>query len=80
MKNPHKTIKKEVVLQATFLILVAAVIIPTSGNNAFAKNVQTVSPDNPCGNRPLPLNIKCENIASQVEGSDNVVKGSASQR
>ena len=37
MKNPHKTIKKEVVLQATFLILVGAVIIPTSGNNAFAK-------------------------------------------
>lgn len=72
--------KKEVVLAATLLILVSAVTVTTISNNVFAKNTQAASPTNPCGNRLLSLNIKCENIASQVDGNDNTVNASASQR
>jgi len=56
------------------------VSLTTSGNNVFAKNTQAASPENPCGNKPFALNIKCENIASQADGSDNAVNASSLQR
>ncbi len=71
--NHHNNIKKEVVLVATALILVAAMTVTIIGNNAFAKNPQGASPANPCGNKPFALNIRCENIASQADGNDNIV-------
>jgi hypothetical protein len=78
--NYHQSIKKEVVLAATLLILGAAVTTTIISNNVFAKNTQAASPENPCGNKPLALDIKCENIASQTDGSDNAVNATGLQR
>lgn len=80
--NHHNSMKKEVVLAATALILVAAMTGTIIGNNALAQNPQAASPANPCGNKPLSLNIRCENIASQADGNDNIVNlnSTASQR
>ena len=78
--NHHESIKKEVILTATLLILGSAVSLTISGNNVFAKNTQAASPENPCGNKPFALNTKCENIASQADGSDNAVNASSLQR
>ena len=33
---------------------------------------QAVSQANDCGNGELPLNIGCQNTASQIQGDDNV--------
>ena len=38
--NHHESIKKEVVLAATLLILGAAVTMTIIGNNVYAKNTQ----------------------------------------
>lgn len=72
--NHRDSMIKEVVLAATVLILVAAMAVTTIGNHALAKNPQTTSPANPCGNKPFSSNIRCENMASQADGNDNVVK------
>jgi hypothetical protein len=71
--NHHNNVKREFVLTATVLILVAAMTITIVGNNAFAQNPQAASPANPCGNKPLSLNMRCENVASQADGNDNIV-------
>jgi hypothetical protein len=78
--NHHESIKKEVILAATLLILGSAVSLVIIGNNVFAKNTQATSPENPCGNKPFALNINCENIASQADGSDNAVNASGLHR
>jgi hypothetical protein len=44
--NHHESIKKEVILAATLLILGSAVTLIISGNNVFAKNTQAASPEN----------------------------------
>jgi hypothetical protein len=64
------------------IVAVATLLLATSVNNvAFAhyKKTQTLAQANACGNGPLPLNIFCQNAASQVQGNDNVASVSASQ-
>ncbi|MGH9979168.1 MAG: hypothetical protein ACRD8Z_25545, partial [Nitrososphaeraceae archaeon] len=34
---------------------------------------QATSQDNYCGNGELPLNVGCQNTASQIQGDDNAV-------
>jgi hypothetical protein len=67
---------------------VAAMLVATSlvgTNDAFAgkkkgyeKN-QAISQANACGNGVLPLNVGCQNIASQVQGDENTVAQAAEQ-
>ena len=66
---------------------IAAMLVTTSlvsTNDAFAdkkkyeKN-QAISQANACGNGELPLNIGCQNIASQVQGDENAVAQAAEQ-
>ena len=67
---------------------VAAMLVATSlvgTNDAFAgkkkgyeKN-QAISQANACGNGVLPLNVGCQNIASQVQGDENAVAQAAEQ-
>jgi hypothetical protein len=40
---------------------------------------QAVSQVNDCGNGELPLNIGCQNTASQIQGDDNVAALSSEQ-
>jgi len=67
---------------------VAAMLIATSAvatEDAFAgkkkgyeKN-QAISQANACGNGELPLNVGCQNIASQIQGDENAVSQVAEQ-
>ena len=59
------------------MVIVAAVVVMMIGvtattNSAFAyEKSQAVSQVNDCGNGELPLNIGCQNTASQIQGDDN---------
>jgi hypothetical protein len=44
----------------------------------YEKN-QATSQTNACGNGELPLNIGCQNIASQIQGDENAVSAAARQ-
>ncbi|MGH9964092.1 MAG: hypothetical protein ACRD5E_04600 [Nitrososphaeraceae archaeon] len=67
---------------------VAAMLIATSAvatEDAFAgkkkgyeKN-QAISQANACGNGKLPLNVGCQNTASQIQGDENAVSQAAEQ-
>ena len=67
---------------------VAAMLVATSAmatEDAFAgkkkgyeKN-QAISQANACGNGKLPLNVGCQNIASQIQGDENSVAQAAEQ-
>ncbi|MFZ0325958.1 MAG: hypothetical protein WBP64_03930 [Nitrososphaeraceae archaeon] len=41
----------------------------SSGN----KQIQSIAQANVCGNGNLPLNIKCQNLANQIQGDGNAV-------
>jgi hypothetical protein len=71
------------------VIAISAVLITSSiiSHDAFAKckkyrghdssggnsQSQTIAQANECGNGNLPLNIKCQNLASQIQGDGNAV-------
>jgi hypothetical protein len=67
---------------------VAAMLIATSAlatEDAFAgkkkgyeKN-QATSQANACGNGKRPLNVGCQNVASQIQGDENSVAQAADQ-
>lgn len=67
---------------------IAAMLVATSlvgTDDAFAgkkkgyeKN-QAVSQANACGNGELPLNVGCQNTASQIQGDENSVAQAADQ-
>ena len=40
---------------------------------------QATSQVNDCGNKELPLNVGCQNTASQIQGDDNSVYSSSEQ-
>ena len=65
--------------------VIAATLVGTTAittDSAFAtkyhKN-QALSQANACGNGELPLNIGCQNVASQIQGDENVVSLAADQ-
>ena len=63
------------VIAAFAVMLVAATALATTGN-AFAtykSKSQAVSQVNDCGNGELPLNVGCQNTASQIQGDENEV-------
>ena len=69
---------------AIVAVLAATLVATTvmSSESAFAtkynKN-QAISQANDCGNGKLPLNIGCQNVASQVQGDENAVSQAAEQ-
>jgi hypothetical protein len=65
--------------------VIAATLVGTlviAADSAYAtkyhKN-QALSQANACGNGELPLNVGCQNIASQIQGDENVVSLAADQ-
>jgi hypothetical protein len=78
MNNKNTLAILAIAAVATLLIATAAI----TTDNVFAKKykkTQSLAQANACGNGPLPLNIFCQNAASQVQGNDNDVSVSASQ-
>ena len=75
MNNNSLTIAAISVLAA--LLATGAVIsseIAFAGGNHYSKSVrQTAALDNNCGNGTMPLDINCQNLASQVKGNHNAV-------
>jgi hypothetical protein len=79
-------------MNTKYMFIVAAMAVMLIGATALAtedafadkkkKNYeksQAVSQVNDCGNGELPLNIGCQNTASQIQGEDNRAALSSSQ-
>jgi hypothetical protein len=73
-----------VVVAAVAAMLIAATALAT--DNAFAdkkkggyKKSQAVVQTNDCGNGDTPIDVFCQNLASQIQGDDNSPSLTASQ-
>jgi hypothetical protein len=71
-----------VAIAAVAAMLVATSLVGTNdafaGKKKYEKN-QAISQANACGNGKLPLNVGCQNIASQIQGDENAVAQAADQ-
>jgi hypothetical protein len=65
------------VLAAT-LVGTTAITADSAYATKYHKN-QALSQANACGNGELPLNVGCQNIASQIQGDENAVSLAADQ-
>jgi hypothetical protein len=63
--------------------VIAATLVGTtaiSADSAYAyERNQAIGQTNACGNGELPLNVGCQNVASQIQGDENVVGLTADQ-
>ena len=70
------------IVAAMAVMLVGATALATedayAGKKKYEKN-QALSQANACGNGELPLNVGCQNIASQIQGDENGVALAADQ-
>ncbi len=80
-------------MNTKYLVVVAAMAIMLIGATALAtedafadkkkkggyEKSQAVSQVNDCGNGELPLNVWCQNTASQIQGEDNSAALSSNQ-
>jgi hypothetical protein len=73
-------------MNAKYMVIVAALAVMMIGATALATDdafadkkkkgydkSQAVSQVNDCGNKELPLNVWCQNTASQIQGDENEV-------
>jgi hypothetical protein len=74
--NRRMNTKYLVVVAAMAVMLIAATALAT--DNAFAekkkggyKKTQAVSQVNDCGNGDTPIDVFCQNLASQIQGDYN---------
>jgi hypothetical protein len=74
--NRRMNTKYLVVVAAMAVMLIAATALAT--DNAFAekkkggyKKTQAVSQVNDCGNGDTPIDVFCQNLASQTQGDNN---------
>jgi len=73
------------------MVIVAAMAVMLVGATAFATDSafadgkkkygksQVASQVNACGNGDMPMNVGCQNTASQIQGDDNRVATAAAQ-
>lgn len=73
--------KYMVVMAAMAVMLIGATAL--ASEDAFAtkkrENNQAVSQVNDCGNGELPLNVGCQNTASQIQGDENAASLASEQ-
>lgn len=71
-----------VIVAAMTVMLIGATALATdsafAGKKKYEKS-QAVSQVNDCGDGKLPLNVGCQNTASQIQGDENVVSQAAEQ-
>jgi hypothetical protein len=75
--------KHTIIVAAMAVMLVGATALSIT-DNAFAgkkkyEKSQATFQANACGNGELPLNVGCQNIASQIQGDENGVALAADQ-
>ena len=72
-----------VVVAAVAVMLIATAAIATedafAGKKKKTEYNQALSQANACGNGKLPLNVGCQNTASQIQGDENAVALAADQ-
>lgn len=72
-----------VAVAAIAAMLIATAAIATedafAGKKKKTKYSQALSQANACGNGELPLNVGCQNTASQIQGDENGVASAADQ-
>lgn len=82
MKMYNKTLSI-VAVAAIAAMLIATAAIATedafAGKKKKTKYSQALSQANACGNGELPLNVGCQNTASQIQGDENGVALAADQ-
>ena len=75
--------KYMLVVAAMAVMLIGATALATedafAGKKKYEKS-QAVAQTNDCGNGELPLNIGCQNTASQIQGDENTAALSSSQQ
>ena len=71
------------VVAALAVMLIGATALATedafAGKKKYEKS-QAVAQTNDCGNGELPLNVGCQNTASQIQGDENSAALSSSQQ
>jgi hypothetical protein len=67
-----------VAVMATTLVGATAITTDSAFATKYHKN-QAISQTNDCGNGELPLNVGCQNIASQIQGDENAASLAADQ-
>ena len=70
------------IVAAMAVMLIGATALATE--NAFAgkkkyEKSQAVAQTNDCGNGELPLNVGCQNTASQIQGDENLAALASNQ-
>ena len=78
-----------VIVAAMAVMLIGATALTTSesvfagghghGHKKSSEKSQAVAQVNNCGNGKYPLNVGCQNTASQIQGDDNYVALESSQ-
>ena len=53
------------------VMLVAATVLATTGDALASDRNQAVSQVNDCGNGDTPVDVWCQNTASQIQGDEN---------
>ena len=80
-------------MNTKYMVVVAAMAVILIGATAFAtdsafagghghkkkENNQATSQANACGNGEVPINVGCQNSASQIQGDENGVAITAQQ-
>jgi hypothetical protein len=71
-------------LAVVAIVAVAAMLVTSLAgtNSVFAggyEKSQATAQTNYCGNGELPLNVGCQNTASQIQGDENAVSGASVQ-
>ena len=70
------------VVAALAIMLVAATAFATTDSalaTKYKSKSQAVAQTNDCGNGELPLNVWCQNTASQIQGEGNEVATASGQ-
>ena len=78
MQNKKLLIVAAAAILATVTLSASAFIEDNTAAKKYEKN-QAASGANACGNEELPLNVLCNNMASEIQGDENAVGLSSAQ-
>ena len=78
MQNKKLLIVAAAAILASVTLSASAFIEDNTAAKKYEKN-QAASGANACGNEELPLNVLCNNMASEIQGDENAVGLSSAQ-
>jgi hypothetical protein len=80
MKNRKVRNFEIVVAVAAMLLATAAISMATTDNVSAYKKTQATAQANECGNGDTPIDVFCQNLASQIQGDGNAAVIIGAQR